>query len=159
MKEYKWARRFKEKYVVFLVCRKNVKTRIKKQSEGYILFGEKKYREGITVLKGILSSGPRDFFRKSVLILKMNYEIYKEELSLEAQDEIDLFRGLTNRYFGKKKIEVTTYEKHMNFLHLIELLVDTPPSATRKTFLLEKLESLKTNIAEYSWLKEKINEL
>ena len=47
----------------------------------------------------------------------------------------------------------------MNFLYMIELIVDTTPSATRKSSLLEKLESLKTNIAEYAWLKEKINEL
>ena len=83
LKRYKWARKFKEKYIEFVDCTSDAKKHLKRQTEGFLLFGEKSYTEGINVLREIRVNGPREFFQKNILAIKMYYELCGEEMYLE----------------------------------------------------------------------------
>ncbi len=159
LKEYNWAKYFKEKYINFIDVTPTSKDRLEKQSSGLLLFGEGRFMEGLTTVKGIKITKPEHYFKKYLLIFKLSYEIYQRDVFVEIDDEFQKFQSTINRYLRKKKIRPEIHIKYVNFLKLLSLISDSFSGTNNKETLFLKLNAVQYEIVEYAWLKEKIEEL
>ena len=156
---YDWARYFWEKYVDYLDADKRTKTRISKQTRGQILLGEGKFHKGIIVVESIEIQNPYDFIEKNILLLQLIYEAHKEDAFDPISEIEEKFRPTMNRHLRNKKINKSAHNRRMNFLKVLNMIAYYRQNKFSKDEILYTLESLKLEIVQYSWLKEKAEEL
>ncbi len=157
MNEYDWLQMFTKKNKCYLVVNETTKTRVLNQVECYVLFGQKNYEGVIELLKKVKTKGYGSFIHKNILLFKSIYELSKENAFYEINKRQNSFSSSLGRYYNLKKINQEDYEKNMNFIKLLRNLADSHWNISiNKAQLLKELEFFQTEIIEYKWLKEKI---
>jgi hypothetical protein len=151
LKEYNWTLNFTNQYSPFLESKQIESASAYNTSRVY--FYQSKYRDAIQALRNVNYSDVYYELGCRSLILKTYYE----------QNEFDLFMANAQsfRQFLIRNENISDYQRkiYLNFLKYSKMLFTVKNGNTRKFKEIQEQVEASSNIADLTWIKEKIMEL